>query len=81
MLLNPKYSLSYPMENIILLLRLPRQFAMVEEQIFRLSFGDLFSSRQNRLRGQISRAKYTFTVPSQFNEIIYYDDDDISPFF
>ena len=75
MLLNPKYSLSYSMENIILLLRLPRQFAMVEEQIFRLSFGDLFSSKQNRLRGQISRAKYTFTVPSQFNEIIYYDDD------
>lgn len=80
MLLNPKYSLSYPMENIILLLRLPRQFAMVEEQIFRLSFGDLFSSRQNRLRGQISRAKYTFTVPSQFNEIIYYDDDDTLDF-
>ena len=75
MLLNPKYSLSYSMENIILLLRLPRQFAMVEEQIFRLSFGDLFSVRQNRLRGNLARTKYTFTVPSQINEVTLTDEN------
>ena len=73
MLLNPKYSLSYSMENLILLLRLPRQFAMVEEAIFKLSFGDLFSSK-NDFRGQMTKAKYTFTIPTQISEFTLADE-------